>query len=107
MRYLVWALRLIVFVAVLMFALKNTNPVAINFYGDYIMHDVPLIVVMLVTFVVGAIFGLLLTVPAAMRRRREAVRLRRELDRIQAAVNNQPNSATNVPPETIAPMSPL
>ncbi len=27
MRYFVWALRLIVFVAVLMFALKNTNPV--------------------------------------------------------------------------------
>jgi uncharacterized integral membrane protein len=106
MRYLVWALRLIVFVAVLMFALKNTNPVAINFYGDYIMHDVPLIVVMLVTFVVGAIFGLLLTVPAAMRRRREAIRLRRELDRIQAAVNNSTTPAT-VPPETIAPMSPL
>jgi uncharacterized integral membrane protein len=106
MRYLVWALRLIVFVAVLMFALKNTNPVAINFYGDYIMHDVPLIVVMLVTFVVGAIFGLLLTVPAAMRRRREAIRLRRELDRIQAAVNSSTTPAT-VPPETIAPMSPL
>jgi uncharacterized integral membrane protein len=107
MRYLVWALRLIVFIAVLMFALKNTNPVAINFYGDYIMHDVPLIVVMLVTFVVGAFFGLLLTVPAAMRRRREAVRLRRELDRIQAAMNNQSTSSASVPPETIAPMSPL
>ncbi|WP_050866750.1 lipopolysaccharide assembly protein LapA domain-containing protein, partial [Bordetella pertussis] len=72
MRYLVWALRLLVFVAVLMFALKNTNPVAVTFYADYVVHDVPLIVVMLVVFVVGALFGLLLTVPAAMRRRREA-----------------------------------
>ncbi|ARP85964.1 LapA family protein [Bordetella genomosp. 9] len=107
MRYLVWVLRLAVFVAVLMFALKNTNPVQVNFYGDYIMHDVPLIVVMLVTFVVGAIFGLLLTVPASMRRRREALRLRREVERLQAAMNNQPSQAGDVPPETIAPMSPL
>jgi uncharacterized integral membrane protein len=107
MRYFVWALRLIVFIAVLMFALKNTNPVAINFYGDYVMHDVPLIVVMLGTFVVGAVFGLLLTVPAAMRRRREAVRLRRELDRVQAAVAGNSGAATVIPPETIAPMSPL
>lgn len=106
MRYLVWALRLLVFVAVLMFALKNTNPVAVNFYNDYVVHDVPLIVVMLVTFVVGALFGLLLTVPASMRRRREAVRLRRELDRIQAAINGQPAPST-IAPESIAPMSPL
>ena len=33
MRYLVWALRLLVFVAVLMFALKNTDPVAVKFYA--------------------------------------------------------------------------
>ena len=65
MRYLVWALRLLVFVAVLMFALKNTNPVEVRFYADYVVQDVPLIVVMLVVFVLGALFGLLLTVPAA------------------------------------------
>jgi lipopolysaccharide assembly protein A len=106
MRYLVWALRLIVFVVVLMFALKNTNPVAIHFYNDYVIQDVPLIVVMLITFVFGAVFGLLLTVPASMRRRREAQRLRRELDRIQAAVNGQ-QAQVPVAPETIAPMSPL
>jgi len=106
MRYLVWALRLLVFVVVLMFALKNTDRVAVNFYNDYVLHDVPLIVVMLATFVAGAVFGLLLTVPAAMRRRREAMRLRRELDRVQNAINNQP-SADTIPPESIAPMSPL
>lgn len=104
MRYLIWALRLLVFVAVLMFALKNTGPVVVNFYADYVIHNVPLIVVMLVTFVVGTIFGLLLTVPAAMRRRREAIRLRRELDRLQAAANG---STPEIVPEAIAPMSPL
>ena len=97
-------LRLLVFVAVLMFALKNTNPVEVRFYADYVVQDVPLIVVMLVVFVLGALFGLLLTVPAAMRRRREAMRLRRELDRVQAAVNG---TTPSVPPEAVAPMSPL
>ncbi|KDD16222.1 lipopolysaccharide assembly protein LapA domain-containing protein [Bordetella bronchiseptica] len=104
MRYLVWALRLLVFVAVLMFALKNTNPVAVTFYADYVVHDVPLIVVMLVVFVVGALFGLLLTIPAAMRRRREALRLRREVERLQAAASGTPPVVT---PEAVAPMSPL
>lgn len=104
MRYLVWALRALVFIAVLMFALKNTDPVAVKFYADYVVQDVPLIVVMLATFVLGAIFGLLLTVPASMRRRREAQRLRREVERLQAAANGtQPPIA----PEAVAPMSPL
>ncbi|OZI24961.1 hypothetical protein CAL18_05315 [Bordetella genomosp. 7] len=104
MRYFVWALRLLVFVAVLMFALKNTDPVAVKFYADYVIQDVPLIVVMLATFVLGTLFGLLLTVPAAMRRRREAMRLRRELERLQAAADGK---QPVVAPEAIAPMSPL
>src|SRR5690606_13992297 len=104
MRYFVWALRLLVFVAVLMFALKNTDPVAVNFYAGYVIQDVPLIVVMLATFVLGTLFGLLLTVPAAMRRRREAMRLRRELERLQAAADGK---QPVVAPEAIAPMSPL
>ncbi len=105
MRYFVWALRLIVFVAVLMFALKNTDPVAVAFYGDLSFQNVPLIVVMLSTFVLGAIFGLLLTVPASMRRRREAARLRKELDRIHQAVS--PESDSRLSPDALVPLSPL
>lgn len=110
MRYLVWALRLLVFIAVLMFALKNTDPVRVNFYADYSLQGVPLIVVMLAAFVVGTLFGLLLTVPAAMRRRREAMRLRREVERLQAlqaAANGTQPAASTVAPEAVAPMSPL
>ncbi len=106
MRYLVWILRLLVFIAVLIFAVKNTDPVKVNFYADYAIQNVPLIVVMLATFVVGAVFGLLLTVPMAMRRRREAARLRRELDRLKSLAQAAA-SPTPVPPEAIAPMSPL
>jgi len=32
MRYLVWVLRLLVFVIVLLFALKNTEPVQVSFF---------------------------------------------------------------------------
>ena len=106
MRYIVWVLRLVIFVAVLMFALKNTQPVSVTFFTDHVLHDVPLIVVMLVVFVVGTLFGLLLTVPATMRRRREALRLRKELDRVQAQLNGQA-PVTTLPPEAVAPMSPL
>lgn len=84
MRYLVWALRLLVFVAVLMFALKNTDPVTVRFYADHLVSEIPLIIVMLACFVVGTLFGLLLTVPAGLRRRREISRLRRDLERLQA-----------------------
>ena len=105
MRYIVWALRLIVFLAVLLCALKNTDPVGVTFYGDWAIQGVPLIVVMLSTFILGAAFGLLLTVPASLRRRREVARLRKELERIQAAVN--PDVGAQTPAELLMPMSPL
>ena len=105
MRYLVWALRLIVFVAVLMFALKNTDPVGVTFYGTWALQSVPLIVVMLSTFVLGTLFGLLLTVPGSIRRRREVVRLKKELERIQDAVN--PPGAAPLSPDALVPLSPI
>lgn len=105
MRYFVWALRLIVFVVVLMFALKNTEAVKVVFYADKSIDNVPLIVVMLSTFILGTVFGLLLTVPASLRRRREVAKLRKELDRIQEAVN--PAAGKSVAAETVVPLSPL
>lgn len=110
MRYLVWILRLIVFVVVLLFALKNTAPVDVNFFADHVISGVPLIVVMLVVFVLGAVFGLLITAPAIVRRRREAVRLRRELGRLEEKHKQSAAAAPQeaaVAPETVAPLAPL
>jgi len=105
MRYAVWVLRLLVFVVVLLFALKNTNPVDVRFYADHVVTGIPLIVVMLVAFVVGIVFALLALVPATLRRRGEIRRLRREVDRLSAA--SPPDSGTAVAPESVAPLSPL
>ena len=51
MRYLVWILRLVIFIIVLLFALRNTAPVDVGFFGGHIVQQVPLIVVMLAAFV--------------------------------------------------------
>ncbi|MDX3907544.1 MAG: LapA family protein [Pigmentiphaga sp.] len=105
MRYLVWALRLVVFVVVLLFALKNTDRVNVYFFADHLISEVPLIVVMLASFVLGAIFGLLLTVPGVMRRRREIAALRRELELVKAG---QATTSTDAPPPPdVLPMTPL
>ncbi len=108
MRYLVWALRLLVFVVVLLFALKNTDRVNVYFFANHLISEVPLIVVMLGSFVVGAIFGLLLTVPGVFRRRREAAALRRELDEVKASTTGD-RSVHSVPPspDVMIPLSPL
>ena len=108
MRYLVWILRLVVFVVVLMFALKNTGPVDVRFFADHVVTGVPLIVVMLSVFVLGVLLGLLIAAPSILRRRREAAKLRKELARLEEK-SRQP---VGIPPEnaaveTVAPMAPL
>lgn len=107
MRYLVWILRLVVFIVVLMFALKNTGPVDVNFFADHVITGVPLIVVMLSVFVLGIVFGLLIAAPSIMRRRREAARLRRELTRLEEKNRQAGVPVQTVAPETIAPLAPL
>jgi len=105
MRYLVWLIRLAVFIAVLLFALKNTQPVAVHFLADVTVSDVPLVVLLLATFVAGMLLGLLLTVPAALKRRRETARLKRDVARLQAEVGGIKNAP--LPAEAVTPMSPL
>ena len=107
MRYLVWAVRLVVFVVVLLFALKNTGPVDVNFYADHTVSGVPLIVVMLASGVVGAGFALLAIVPAALRRRREMRRLERDLARLKTDATVKPVASVGVSPDAVAPLSPL
>lgn len=108
MRFVIWAVRLVVFVLVLLFALKNTEPVDVGLYADHVISAVPLIVVMLIAFAVGALCAVLVLLPASMRRRREAARLRRELQRMrEAAARDAAPAETAVSPDTIAPLAPL
>lgn len=107
MRYLVWILRLLVFVVVLLFALNNMQAVNVRFFEDLVVSDVPLIIVMLATFVLGVVFGFLMAFPGILRRKRETARLRRDVERLEEQARNAKAPAESTPLETTAPLSPL
>ena len=108
MRYLVWILRLIVFVVILMFALTNTGPVDVSFFGDYVVSGVPLIVVMLIMRVLGTVLGWFITLPSLLRHRRYIARLKRDKvqleDKLERAATAPSEPAA---PGTVAPIAPL
>ena len=68
-----------VFVVVLLFAIKNAEPVTLRFYFDAAWHT-PLVLLVLVSFAAGAAFGVIACLPGLARQRREAMRLRQELE---------------------------
>lgn len=71
LTYLGWLAKLTVFVLVLGFALKNTHPVSVVSYLGY-TWQLPLIVMLLLAFLVGALTGLLALLPYLFRLRRQA-----------------------------------
>jgi uncharacterized integral membrane protein len=83
MRYLGWLLKLALFVVVLTFAVKNTAPVTVRYYLGT-EWEAPLILVLLVFFVLGAVFGLVAGLAHQFRQRREIAALKRELQARQA-----------------------
>ena len=78
MRVLSWALRIVLFVALFLFALKNTDPVTLRLYFEQ-SWQAPLVLVLLVFFAAGAALGVVATLATVFRQRREIGRLRREL----------------------------
>jgi putative membrane protein len=74
MRTLTWAVRLALFVLLLAFAAKNTEPVTLRFFFDA-SWQVPLAVLLLGFFVGGAALGLIAAAAALLRQRREIARL--------------------------------
>jgi len=72
-RYLGLALKLLVFLLVLGFALKNSHTVIFYAYLGQVWQA-PLIVMLGLVFVLGALTGVLALLPTAFRLRREAAR---------------------------------
>ena len=90
MRFLIWVVRIAVFVVLLGLALKNGELVTVRlFLGT--SWQMPLVMVMLVCFAVGAAVGLTALLTTVFRLRRDLLQLRRESDRPAAT------------PERIAP----
>jgi putative membrane protein len=78
MRILSWTLRIILFLALFLLALKNTDTVSLRLYFDQVWQA-PLILLLLVFFVAGAVIGVLATLATVFRQRRAIARLQREL----------------------------
>ncbi|MGQ0509233.1 MAG: lipopolysaccharide assembly protein LapA domain-containing protein [Betaproteobacteria bacterium] len=77
MRILTWAIRLALFILLLAFAAKNTDPVTLRFFFDS-AWQAPLVTLLLAFFVAGALLGLMAAVALLLRQRRELQRLRRD-----------------------------
>ena len=78
MRAIVWFLRLTAFVALFGLAVKNSGPVELRFYLDN-AWQAPLSLVLLVSFVAGALVGLSVALPSLVRQWRENSQLRGQL----------------------------
>lgn len=87
MKAIAWLVRLVFFLLVLWFALKNTTPVPVRLTERIVWADVPLIVVMLACLVVGALGGAAAVAPMLLRRRRKLARREREARNDFAATN--------------------
>jgi uncharacterized integral membrane protein len=81
MRYVLWVLKLALFVLVLAFAVKNADLVTVRYFpgGEW---QVPLVFVLLVAFCLGIAAGLGAALTQVFRQRREIASLKRELGRI-------------------------
>jgi uncharacterized integral membrane protein len=77
MRAATWAIRLILFFALLAFAAKNTGPVVLRFYFDTAL-EVPLVLLAFGFFAAGVAIGVIAVLGTVLRQRREILRLKRE-----------------------------
>jgi uncharacterized integral membrane protein len=77
MRYLLWLLRIALFLILLGFAVKNSDPVTVHYYFGAEWRA-PLVFVMLVCIVAGVALGVLGILGQVIRQRREIAELRRE-----------------------------
>ena len=91
MRVLTWAIRLAIFLFLLAFAARNTDPVTLRFYFD-LAWQAPLVALLLAFFVAGALLGVTAAAAMLIRQRREIGRLERAAD-ARASMRESPPAA--------------
>jgi uncharacterized integral membrane protein len=76
MRVLTWAIRFALFVLLLAFAAKNTEPATLRFYFG-LAWQLPLVALLLAFFAAGTVLGLIAMFGTYLAQRREIARLQR------------------------------
>ncbi len=89
MTALTWAIRLIIFSFLLIFAIGNTQLATLHFVLGYVW-EAPLVIVLLAFFAGGAILGVLSVVGVIFRQRREISRLKSESAKLPVPVTPEP-----------------
>lgn len=97
MRYIVWLLRVALFVALLGFALKNDQAVTLRYFFGY-EWDTSLVVVLLCFFAIGAAVGILAMLGSVLMQRRELTSTKRELQLKQKLDQAEENSRLPIQP---------
>jgi len=87
MRYLSWLIKIILFLLLLGFAVKNTETAVLRYYFGY-EWQAPLVLILLVFFCAGAAVGIIASLSYIFRQRREMLSLKREL-RMKGQENRQ------------------
>lgn len=70
MRFITWGLRLLLFLILFLFALKNYEIVSLRFYFD-LEWRAPLVLLLLIFFAAGMALGVLACLPRMFRQRRD------------------------------------
>jgi len=86
MTALTWAVRLIIFVFLVVFAAQNTDPVSLRLLPGQVWQA-PLVLALLAFFVGGVILGALSLLGVIFRQRRDISRLRKEASRQPSVAN--------------------
>ena len=87
MRYLSWLFKIILFLLLLGFAVKNTETAVLHYYLGY-EWQAPLVLILLVFFCAGAAVGIVAILSYLFKQRREMLSLKREL-RLKEQENRQ------------------
>ena len=78
MRYLDWVLRIVLFILLLGFAVKNNQPVTLHYFFGYEWQST-LVVVLLLFFSAGTVIGVLAMFSNVLQQHREIARLKRDI----------------------------
>ncbi len=77
MRIVTWAIRIALFVLLLAFAAKNTDPVTLRFYFG-LAWQAPLVALLLAFFAAGTLLCLIAMLGTYLAQRREVARLEKK-----------------------------
>jgi lipopolysaccharide assembly protein A len=78
MRYLNWILRVVLFIVLLGFTVKNDQPITLRYFFGYEWQS-SLVIVLLIFFAAGATVGVLAMFANALQQRREIATLKRDI----------------------------